>query len=175
MAHVFLDAEVRDGDVEVHGRGDGDRGEVRGAVRAGADLVERGQVEDAAQVGDAAGVHDRGAHVVDELLGDQLLHVPDRGEHLAGRDRRGGVLPDQAERVLVLGRRRILHPEQAQLLDALAEAAGLDRGEPVVHVVQQVEAETEPFADLGQVGGREVEVRLGAPRLLVRQVRGGGS
>ena len=133
-------------DVEVHGRGQRDRREVGRAVRAGAHLVERGEVEDPPQVGDAAGVHDGGAHVVDELLGDQVLDVPDRVQDLADRDRGGGVLPDEPERLLVLRGCRVLHPEQPAVLDLLAEPGGLDRGEPVVHVVQQVEAEPEPLA-----------------------------
>ncbi len=60
--------------------------QVRRAVAAGAHLVQRGEVGDAAQVRDAAGVHDGGADVVDQLLLDQLLAVPDGVEHLAHRD-----------------------------------------------------------------------------------------
>ena len=56
VAHVLLDAEVRDADVDVQRGGHGDRREVGGAVGAGADVVQVRQVEDAAQVGDAAGV-----------------------------------------------------------------------------------------------------------------------
>ena len=125
------------------------------------------------QVGDAACVHDRGAHVVDELLGDELADVPHGAEHLADRDRRRGVLPDEPERLLVLGRSRVLHPEQPAALDALAEPGRLQGRQPVVHVVQQVEVEPEPLAHRAQGAGREVQVGLGGPRLLVRQ-RGGG-
>ena len=54
--------------------------------RAAANLRERG---DAAQVADAAGVGDRRADEVDQLLGDELLELPDRGEDLADRQRHG--------------------------------------------------------------------------------------
>ena len=43
---------------------------------SGAHLVQGREVEDPAQVGDAARVHDGGADVVDELLGDQVLARP---------------------------------------------------------------------------------------------------
>ena len=146
-----------------------DRREIGRTVRAGPDLVQRRQVEDPTQVRDTACVHDRGAHVVDELLGDQLLDIPDRTEHLANRDRRRGVLSDQPERLLVLRRGRVLHPEQPAVLDSLAEPGGLDGREPVVYVVQQVEVEPEPVAHGLEIGGREVQIGLGGPRLLVGQ------
>ena len=60
--------------------------------------VERRQVEDSSQMGDPTGVHDGGSDVVDELLGDELLDVPDRVQDLAGGDRGRRVLPDEPER-----------------------------------------------------------------------------
>ena len=60
-------------------------------------LIEVGEGGDAAQVGDAAGVHHGRADVVDQLLLDQLLGVPDGVEDLADGERRGGVLADQPE------------------------------------------------------------------------------
>lgn len=141
---------------------------------AGAHLVQRGEVEDPPQVGDAAGVHDGGAYVVDELFGDQVLNVPDRVHHLADRDRCRRVLPDEPEGLLVLGRGGVLHPEQPAALDALAEPRGLDRGQPVVHVVQQMEAEAEAFPHGLQIARREAQVGLGVPRLLVGQLGRGG-
>ena len=95
-----------------------------------------------------------------------------RVEHLADGDRRHGVLADQPERVLVLGRRRILEPEQPVGLDRLAEARRLDRRQAVVDVVQQVEVEAELRAHGLEELRREVEVLLGRPRLLLRPVLG---
>ena len=43
------------------------------------------EMRNAPQVRDAAGVHDRGADVVDELFGDEPLAVPDGAEDLADR------------------------------------------------------------------------------------------
>ena len=116
------------------------------AVRAGAHAGRARRGGDLAQVGDAAGVHDRGADVVDELLLDQLLAVVDRVEHLADRERRRRVLADQPEALLVLGRRRVLQPEQVVRLERLAEPRRLDRRQAVVHVVQQVQVGPEALA-----------------------------
>ena len=173
VAHVFLDAEVGDAHVHVQGRGEGRRREIARAVRAGAHAVEVREGEDPAQVRDAAGVRNGGADVVDEPFGDQLLAVPDRVEHLAHRDGRGGVLADQAERRLVLGRRRVLDPERPVLLQRRAQPAGLDRRQAVVHVVQDVHAVAELFADVGHHLRREVQVGRGLPGVLLRDVAAG--
>ena len=76
VAHVFLDAEVGHPHVEVQRRAHAHRRQVGRAVGAGAHLVELGEVRDAAQMGDAAGVDDGRADVVDQLLADQLLGSP---------------------------------------------------------------------------------------------------
>ena len=99
VRHQFLDAEVGHPQPEVHGRGHAHRRQVGRAVEAGAHLVHRREVGDAAHVRDAAGVHDGRADVVDQLLADQVLAVPDRVEDFADRQRRGRVLADQAERL----------------------------------------------------------------------------
>ena len=60
-------------------------------------LVQIGQRRDPAQMSDAAGMHHGRADVVDQLLLDQLLAVPDAVEHFADRQRRRRVLADQPE------------------------------------------------------------------------------
>ena len=59
-------------------------------------LMQRREVRDAPHVRDAAAVHDGRADVVDELVLDEVLAVPDRVEHLAHRERRHRVLADRA-------------------------------------------------------------------------------
>jgi hypothetical protein len=49
-----------------------------------------------------------------------------------------GVLADEAEALLVLGGHRVFQPEQAVGLEVLAEPRRFDRGQAMVHVVQQV-------------------------------------
>ena len=112
---------------------------------------------------------DRGADVVDQLLGDQLLAVPDRVEDLADRDRRGRVLPDQPEASWCSAGVGSSIQNSRYGSSAAPEPAGLDRRQPVVDVVQQVEAEAERVADLLHHPRREVEIRLGRPLLLGRQ------
>ena len=63
VRHVFLDAEVVNGEVEVQRGGHADGREVRGAVAAGADVVERGEVGELFERGDAAGVRDASARM----------------------------------------------------------------------------------------------------------------
>ena len=65
VGHVLLDAEVGDAEIKVEGGAHADGGEIGGAVAAGFDVVEVGEAGDAAHVGDAAGVDDSGADVVD--------------------------------------------------------------------------------------------------------------
>ena len=143
-------------------------------MAAHAHVVQAGEVRDAAQVRDPAGVHDGGADVVDQLFFHELLAVPDRVEHLAHGERRHRMLADQAEVRLVLGRRRILHPEQVERLECLAQPRGLDRRQPVVHVVQQVWLRAEPRAQRFEQLRNVREVFLGGPDVLARQVRVGG-
>ena len=157
----------------MQGRGQADRRQVGGAVRAAAHVVQGGQVEDAAQVGDAAGVRHRAADVVDELLADQPLAVPDRVEHLADRQRCGGVPADQPVGVGQLGRDRVLQPSERVGLQALAQPGRLDRGEPVVHVVQQAQPGPELVADPGHHRWQVGEVALGGPDRLARDRRVG--
>ena len=150
------------------------RGEIRRPVAAGAHLVQRRQVGDAAQVRDAAGVDDGGADVVDELLLDQALAVPDGIEDLAHGQRRGRVLADQAEGVLVLGRGRVLDPEQAVGLELAAQARGLDGCEAVVHVVQQVVLPAQLGAHGLEQARHVAQVLAGVPVVLGRQAAVGG-
>ncbi|MNT52953.1 hypothetical protein D3C71_1566280 [compost metagenome] len=68
------------------------------------------------------------------------------------------MLADQTEAFLIFCRGRILHPEQAVLFNAFTEAGGFDRGQPVVHVVQQVFVETETVTYCFKQLGGEIEV-----------------
>ena len=65
--------------------------EIGGAVVAGADVVERGEVGGLFGVGEAAAMDDGHADVVDELVADEVVRVPDGVEDLAGGDGGSGV------------------------------------------------------------------------------------
>ena len=146
MAHIFLNAEIGHRQAEIERRRHAHRRQVGRAVAAGADLIEIGKRRDPAQMADAASVDHRRADIVDQLLLDKLLGVPDRIEDLADRERGGGVLADQPEAGLVLGRGRVLEPEQPVRLEILAEPAGLDRGQTMMDVVEQMNVPAERIA-----------------------------
>ena len=76
-----------------------------------------------------------------------------RVEDLAHRERRRGVLADEAEALLQLRGHRVLQPEQVVGLEVLAEARGLDRRQAVVHVVEQVDVGPEALAADGAKSG----------------------
>src|ERR1039458_5737831 len=86
--HVLLDAEVVDRESDVQLCGETDGRNVSWTVESRTDLVLRSEVHQLAQGRDAAEVRCGRTHVVDQLLGDQPLEVPDRVEHLTDRERR---------------------------------------------------------------------------------------
>ncbi len=87
---------------------------------------------------------------------------------------RGGVLADQAEAFLVLGGDGVLEPEQAMGFEILAEAGGLDRGQAVVAVVEQVRLEAVGVAQGGEELRDVDEVLRRRPDLLVGEGVVGG-
>ena len=95
MMHVFLDAEIRHRNVEVQGSTEADRRKVGRAVAAGADLVELGERRDFSELRNPAGMHDRHADIVAELVLQNFAAVVDGVEHLADSDRRHRVLADE--------------------------------------------------------------------------------
>ena len=111
IAGIFLDAEIGRPQIDVSIDPHRDRRNVHRTVTAGAHVMDRGEIEDAAEPGDAAGVDRRDADIVDQLLLDELFAVPDGVEHLADGDRGGRMLPDQAETVLPFCRHRVFQPE----------------------------------------------------------------
>ena len=115
-----------------------------------------------------------GANVVDKLLFNQLFAIPDAVKDFPHRNRRDGVLADQAEARLVFSRRRIFHPEHAEFFDALTETRCFNRRQAVVHVMQQMFVEAKFTAHRVEQLRREVEVFLGGPQLLFRPVPFGG-
>ena len=77
--------------------------------------------------------------------------------------------PDQAQRLLVFGRGAVLEPEQVVGFQRLAQLRGLDRGHPVVPVVQQREFRAELVPHRLEHGGQVAEVGAGVPVLLLRE------
>jgi hypothetical protein len=90
------------------------------------------------QLRDAAGVHDRGTNIVDELFLNELLAIVNRIKHFSDGQRRCGVLPNQAKAFLQFRGSWILQPEQMKRLQLFARARCLDGSQPVMRVVQQM-------------------------------------
>ena len=90
-------------------------------------------------------------------------------EDLPDRQRRGGVLPDQAQGLLVLRRGAVLQPEQVIGFQRLAQLRGLDRGHPVVPVMEQRQFRAELVPDRLKHGRQVPQVRPGVPVLLQRE------
>src|SRR5580658_5279313 len=90
------------------------------------------------QMRDAAAVYRSHSDVVDQLFGDDGRGVPNRVEYLAQREWRGGVLAHNAKTFLQLSGDGVFEPKQVIRLKALAQSSRLDRRQPVMSVVQQV-------------------------------------
>src|SRR5215467_4388562 len=112
MAHVFLDAEIVDAEIEMKRGGHADRAHIRGAMAASADVVNLGERSDLAKMGDSPGVYHGDADVVDELLLNEKLTIVDGVEDFAHGDGRCGMAADETETFLHLRRSRILEPEE---------------------------------------------------------------
>src|SRR5882762_11004413 len=83
VAHVFLNAEIVDAEIEVESGGHADGAHIGGAVTAGADVIEVSEAGDFSQMGNSAGVDDRDADVIDQLFLDELLAIVDGVEDFA--------------------------------------------------------------------------------------------
>jgi len=103
VAHVFLNAEIGDAEIEMQSGGSADGAHVRGAVAAGADLIDFCKAGNFSEMGNSASVHDGGADVVDQLLLDELLAIVNGIENLADGERRSGMAANQAKAFLQLG------------------------------------------------------------------------
>src|SRR3546814_10346872 len=103
----------------------------------------------------------------------ELAAVVDGVEDFADGNGRNGMLPDQLQPLLVLRRRRIFLPEQAVGLEALAGTCRLDGRQPMMHVVQEMDAEAVLFAQRVEQLRREVEILFRRPDLFLGQALAG--
>ena len=78
------------------------------------DVIQFRQAGDLPQVRDSASMHNCDPDVINELLLNKLLAIVDRIEDLADRDRRSGVLANEAQTFLQLRRNRVFEPEQVE-------------------------------------------------------------
>ena len=123
VRHVFLDAEVMNRRAEVQCRSHAHGGKIRCTVATGAHMIERRKIGNLLQVGDAAAVHESHADVVDPLVADQIVRVPDRVENFADCDRRRGVFADDLETLPAIPPASGLRSRKDETAPALCPAA----------------------------------------------------
>ena len=123
-------------------------------------LVHGRKIRNAAQMCDPACMHDSGPNIVNQLVLDQVFAVPQSVEDFAYGQRCRYVLTNEFERLLILGWRRVLHPEQMVGLQGFAQATNLNGCEPVMHIMQQVNVRADCLADSIKQLGRMHQVFL---------------
>jgi hypothetical protein len=99
--------------------------------------------------------------VVDQAVADQRRPLVRAVEQLAHRNRRRALLPDDAEPLDVFRRKRVFQKEQPEPLALLAKPHSLDRRNPLVHVMQQLDL----FA---QLLPRRLQQLQRAPQIILR-------
>ena len=139
VMHVLLNSEVVNGKPEMERSGHGDGRKVGGSMKAGSNLIERGEVGSLLNVSDATSVDDGHAYVVDPLAADEIVGVPDRIEYFASRYWSDGVFSNQLETFLQFGWTRVFHPEEIVGLKRLAQTRCFDWREAMMNVVQEID------------------------------------
>ena len=120
VAHILLDAKIRNAQVEMQRRSHANRTQIGCAVRSRPDLIQLGQAGDFPQMRHSSRVHNGGPNVIDQLLLDKLLAIINGVEYFADGQWRSGVLADKPEALLQLRGNRILEPKQMIRLEALS-------------------------------------------------------
>jgi hypothetical protein len=91
-------------------------------------------------------VDHRRANVVDQLLLDQQLRVPDTVKDFTDRERRCRVLSDEPEAFRIVGDHGVLEPKQPKWFEVLSKPRRFDWGQAVVNIVQQMSVRSERVA-----------------------------
>ncbi len=102
MVHVLLRTKIVDGNIEVQCSSHRDWRKICGAVASHFYVIHVGESRDLHHGSDTASVNYGHTQVIDQLFADQKIRVPYSIENLAERERRGSVLPDDAETFLKL-------------------------------------------------------------------------
>src|SRR5579864_9335747 len=124
-------------------------------MTASAHVIDLRHGSDLPKVCQTTAVNHGHAEIVDQLLGDEDVRVPNRVEDFSNRNWRSRMLPDGAEAFLQFRGNWVFQPEQVIWLEALSQSCCLDWRQPVVNVVKQVQviAKFQPqgFKELGNV------------------------
>ncbi len=136
--------------------------DVAGAVPRRLDVEALGDGRNLARLRQPADVPDVAANEINQLLGEQRQCLPARVEQLAHCQRRGRVLADQAEALFVLRAQRVFQEEQVIRLKFLRQPRRLNRVQPLVDIVQELDLFAQRHAQVFQQPGDNSQIR---PRL----------
>ena len=100
VRHVLLNAEVMDRQIEMQRGRHAHRRKIRCAMATGADMKESRKIGDLLQMSQTAAMHHGHPDVVDPLLANQLLRIPDGIQSLSRGDRSRRMLADNFEALL---------------------------------------------------------------------------
>ena len=101
--------------------------------------------------------------IVDQLLGDQGQALPFRMEQFAHRQRRGRVLPDQAETLFVFGAQGVFQKEQMVRFQFAGQPRGLNGRQPLMDIMEQFDLVAEFVAQMREQFGDRRADRARAP------------
>ena len=87
-------------------------------------------------MGQAPAVDHRHSQVVDQLLLDQNVRVPDGIENFTDRQRRCRVLTNQPEALLQLRGHRVFEPEEMIRFETLPQPRCFDGSQSMVNIVK---------------------------------------
>src|SRR6266568_9353906 len=139
MRHMFLNAEIMNRRIEMQRRSHSHRRQIRRSMEARTHLIEFRKVRCLLQVSDSASMHQRHPQIVDPLISNQIMCIPDGIENLTHSNRRGRMLPDYLKAFLQFCWRRIFHPKEMEWLKLLPQPTGLNRCQPVVAVMKKMQ------------------------------------
>ena len=120
VAHVLLNSKIVNAQVKVQRCGHAHRAHVRCPMRSCPHLIHFGQAGNFLHLREAAGMNDRGANIVDQLLLNELLAIEDAVEHFAHGQRRRRMPANQAETFLQFRWCRVLQPKEVIRFEFLA-------------------------------------------------------
>src|SRR5208337_155530 len=110
-------------------------------------MIKRGKIGSFLERCKSSTMHQRHAQIVDPLVANQIVRVPNGIKDLAYGNRRRGVLTNDFEPLLQLCRRRVFHPEKMKGFQFLAKTASLYWSEPVMAIVQKMQPIAKCLAD----------------------------
>ena len=158
---LLLNPKIVAGQVEVEVHGVADRRDVAGAMPGRPDVEELAAGSDLAGHAQAADRRDMQPDEVDPAVGHKRQPLVAIDEQLSHRQGSRCLRTEMLKPRRVLGRETVFEEEQAERFQRLRELDGLDRGNTLVDVVDQLDIESELRTQVLEHLDRVVDVRSG--------------